>query len=140
MCRWIFLFSSFPGNDDIFFFYSDKLTFDQAQAACKADGLTLAMPDTQAKQERLTAYLNTQTLDKKQIWIGLTDTLKEANFMWLDGREVSWSFWGNDKPNNGGNGPEEDCGTLVSKNSFVWNDRPCSDTNSFVCESILSGM
>ena len=138
------LFSIFSGNDVSFVYYSDKQTFNQSQAACLADGLTLAMPDTQAKQELLTTYLNTLwnsgTLATNQIWIGLTDILEEDNFLWIDRREVTWTFWGVDKPDNGGNGPDEDCGTVVFKNAFAWNDRPCSDTNSFVCEGMLSGI
>ena len=129
----------FSGIDDIFIYHSDRLTFHQAQAACEANGMILSMPDNQAKQERLTSYLETQTRTSNQVWIGLTDILEEANFLWLDGREASWSFWGANKPNNGGFFGEH-CVTLVSSSSFEWNDRPCSDTLSYVCEKIIPGM
>jgi hypothetical protein len=70
-------------------------------------------------------------------WIGLTDRDDEGNFHWVtteptggypqDGEEPPWAMNQPDDMNN-----NEDCARF--KNDFKFEDKPCGDTESYVCE------
>lgn len=70
-------------------------------------------------------------------WIGLSDLITEGTYLWVTaeptggypmvGMEPPWD--GDDPDNTGGN---EHC--IRFKNDFTLEDKPCLDTESYVCE------
>ncbi len=70
-------------------------------------------------------------------WVGLSDRATEGSYVWVT-NEPTGGYpvvgqqppWDTDDPDNAGGG--EDC--VRFKNSFVLEDKPCGDTESYVCE------
>ncbi len=69
-------------------------------------------------------------------WIGLTDSINEGSFVWSSGISSIYTNWNSLEPNDG-SGIGEDCGKLYSNvfpQYLYWNDHPCSNNHSYVCE------
>ena len=60
-------------------------------------------------------------------WIGLSDQLKEGEWLWTGGQPLAYSYWKSGQPNGG------DCVAQEPKTSF-WYDSNCTDELPFVCE------
>ncbi|KAM8827191.1 uncharacterized protein ACB058_020206 [Synchiropus picturatus] len=68
----------------------------------------------------------------QQTWIGLSDRDKEGKWKWVDGTALSGTnYWASGEPNNADS--NEDCAELL-RDSKEWNDVPCGQTLSFICE------
>ena len=66
-------------------------------------------------------------------WIGFSDTASEGSWVWSSGLSVSYTNWNSGEPSGG----TEDCGHIYSDLWSVvgrWNDHPCSNQQSYVCE------
>ncbi|KAK0138262.1 C-type lectin domain family 4 member M [Merluccius polli] len=66
-------------------------------------------------------------------WIGLSDRDPEGTWKWVDGTNMTSSFWGRGQPDDNGGG--EDCvATSLGKG---WNDATCADLKPWICEVIV---
>nr|XP_057910099.1 uncharacterized protein LOC131105709 [Doryrhamphus excisus] len=92
---------------------------------CKDRGGDLAIITTREEENFITAYYD-------RIWIGLSDLDHEGKWKWVNGEELDFEgFWQKGEPNNSdGN---EDC-VEVSRAGRGWNDMPCGEQLSWVCE------
>ncbi|XP_046901540.1 CD209 antigen-like [Hypomesus transpacificus] len=79
----------------------------------------------------------------KRVWIGLTDTVTEGNFTWVDGTPlIKPTYWWHSQPDNHPKTPSidgEDCAEIYYSPSDVppprtWNDYTCDSDNFWVCE------
>ena len=81
-------------------------------------------------------YYDTSLSNNDLYWIGYNDIASEGSWVWTSGISSSYTAWGAGEPNNdGGIG---DCAHLYAPPfslSGTWNDHPCSNLQSFVCES-----
>ena len=69
------------------------------------------------------------------LFSGLNDREREGQYKWADGSEaIDQEFrWLPGEPAN--SPPGEDCVEMYTRtNQFLWNDVPCSDELSFVCQ------
>uniref|UniRef100_A0A4W6EYU4 C-type lectin domain-containing protein n=1 Tax=Lates calcarifer TaxID=8187 RepID=A0A4W6EYU4_LATCA len=66
---------------------------------------------------------------------------KENVWKWVDGTEVTTTYWRNSQPDNGGRkGPkDEDCVQIQNtwRDLKNWNDLRCNNELHFICEKIL---
>ncbi|KAI8494581.1 hypothetical protein Bbelb_278070 [Branchiostoma belcheri] len=112
-----------------------KKSFRIAVTTCRILGATLAMPrDARAKN-----FLAGMIQAPRTYWIGLSDRDKEGKFKWLDGTTLGkYKQWAPGRPVGNKIGSDKDCVVTRrnSKTSGKWEDRPCSDRYSFICQSV----
>lgn len=72
--------------------------------------------------------------DALPYWLGLTDVLTENTFIWTrDGSPMTYGRWANGEPNN--QYSDEDCVHVLDYGGvLLWNDVPCSENYSVICE------
>ncbi|XP_046901535.1 CD209 antigen-like protein E isoform X2 [Hypomesus transpacificus] len=105
---------------------------------CLRRGADLVIINSHKEQE----FLNNFT---KRVWIGLSDTVTEGNFTWVDGTPLTTpTYWFSPQPDNHlykGN-VNEDCAEIYYPSHSdtkvgipkTWNDNRCDFNNSWVCE------
>ncbi|XP_033949243.1 asialoglycoprotein receptor 1-like isoform X2 [Pseudochaenichthys georgianus] len=97
---------------------------------CIEEGADLVVIDSLEEQ----AFLNMLMHKGQNVWIGLTDSLQEGTWMWVDGSNVTTKFWQPGQPNSyNGN---QDCGENLQKTPGVgeWNDDGCFAVQNWICE------
>ena len=109
--------------------WNQSLTWSAANSLCEEFGSKLAVINSEAKNQAISAILSTD-----KAWIGLyRDPKNHANWLWVDGSRLSYTNWGTDQPGN-----TEGCVVIYSK-SGDWHDYPCADEKreipSFYCET-----
>ncbi|XP_042170037.1 CD209 antigen-like protein A [Oncorhynchus tshawytscha] len=80
----------------------------------------------------------------KRAWIGLTDSVTEGTWKWVDGTQLTTpSYWQSQQPDNGGDNPangEEDCVELNTETWLpvkAWNDQSCFNNRYWICEKVV---
>jgi len=101
------------------------MTYAAGQSACQGLGGHLAYLEDMQLDTFAEAFVG--TLDT---WIGGSDLVTEASFVWDDGTPFVFTNWHTGEPNNGnGGGYEEDCAIIAgSRVGKQWDDRPCDDS------------
>ncbi|XP_030595945.1 CD209 antigen-like [Archocentrus centrarchus] len=106
-----------------------KKNWTESRRACIAEGADLLVIDSSEEQ----LFVN-GLLDKGQsqnAWIGLTDSLAEGVWTWVDGTPVTTAYWLPGQPNDFKN---QDCGEYVSSDVGSWNDDGCFAVQHWICE------
>ncbi|KAI8502365.1 hypothetical protein Bbelb_199530 [Branchiostoma belcheri] len=115
--------------------FMTKKTFDQAAAACRADGGTLAMPrDAETNAFLISLYKSVG--EDWNFWFGLHDRRREGRFEWVDGSALGPnSSWGPGQPDNRRGG--EDCVLFSATYMEVseWHVYPCHEQFYFICQT-----
>ncbi|KAF0044432.1 hypothetical protein F2P81_003590 [Scophthalmus maximus] len=121
--RWTLLNSSC-----YFFSYFEANTVQKnwldSRADCISRGADLVVIDNPGEQEFVSNIVRNFMGDGHQwtkgSWIGITDTLTEGTWVWINNvTEVEQRYWMDGEPNNsGGNG--EDCGIVIYSSSNPW--------------------
>ncbi|XP_029369065.1 CD209 antigen-like [Echeneis naucrates] len=114
-----------------YYFSSVKKNWTESRKACDAQGADLVIIDSMEEQVFINKILNMN----QNAWIGLSDSLKEGTWLWVDGSPVTRSFWQPGQPNSfNGN---QDCAEFVQKNiqpGGEWNDDGCFAEQAWICE------
>uniref|UniRef100_A0A4W5R887 C-type lectin domain-containing protein n=1 Tax=Hucho hucho TaxID=62062 RepID=A0A4W5R887_9TELE len=73
------------------------------------------------------------------VWIGLTDSVNEGTWKWVDGTPLTTLYWKSGQPDHGGPNNEEDCVEVYHRDSVFanWNDAPCDHRLRWICEKPL---
>ncbi|XP_028282291.1 CD209 antigen-like protein C [Parambassis ranga] len=109
------------------FYYisSDTKSWHDSKADCVQKGADLVIINSKEEQNFLRKF-------KKRVWIGLKET--EGVWKWVDGTQLSKSFWIPGEPNNYED-KDEDCGEIrYYDQEDSWNDVPCDIQINWVCE------
>ncbi|CAH1253975.1 MRC1 [Branchiostoma lanceolatum] len=115
--------------------FNEKKSYDEAAAACRAGGGSLAMPRDQATHQFLITLKN-QVDRAAGFWLGFNDRSQEGGWRYSDGTRLgSFQPWSPGEPNQyGGN---EDCGMIFQDPKNKWNDQWCSSKLKFICQTSL---
>ncbi|XP_053302292.1 CD209 antigen-like protein C [Pleuronectes platessa] len=132
-----------PHGGKLYFFSSFTLSWNESRRQCKSMRGDLVVINSREEQE----FLQTRVMEKMdkpedKFWIGLTDSQKEGEWLWVDDTRLdpSLTFWREGEPNNwtGDNPDGQDCGRMGEKNGAkdlkTWMDRSCRVSKKSICE------
>ncbi|XP_071360517.1 CD209 antigen-like protein C [Trachinotus anak] len=111
---------------------TEQKTWEKSREECQKKGADLVIIDSDEEQEFL-INLN------KRVWIGLTDKDEEDDWKWVNGANLTKSYWISSQPDNQ---EDEDCVEIhyplktIHNALSRWNDLPCSYIIYWVCETV----
>ncbi|KAL7841702.1 hypothetical protein SRHO_G00253930 [Serrasalmus rhombeus] len=121
-------------GSSFYFFSTERKNWTESRQDCRKGGADLVIINSREEQMFLI-----DPKEKRNFWIGLSDTETENTWKWVDGQPLTDKFWKNNEPNNGGGsgGGDEDCAvftTAVEDGQRTWNDLSCSEKENWMCE------
>ena len=106
---------------------SHAMTMSEAREDCGVHGGELVTAKTEAENVFL------QNMIVSDVWIPVTDEVKEGTWVWLDGEAAVWTNWQVNQPDNWGRGGQQ-C-VVMRRSSGQWLDKSCHEKNRFVCKT-----
>ncbi|XP_029622415.1 C-type lectin domain family 4 member E [Salmo trutta] len=119
-----------------YFISTETKTWKESRDDCVERGADLVIINSKMEQEFLVGL-------NKGAWIGLTDSVTEGTWTWVDDTPLTISYWHLQQPDNGRDDPtngEEDCVELNTETwppAKAWNDQSCSDNRHWICEKVV---
>ncbi|XP_064815175.1 CD209 antigen-like protein C isoform X1 [Oncorhynchus masou masou] len=117
-----------------YFLSTVKKPWRESRQDCLERGADLVIANSDKEQEFLFSF-------NKRAWIGLTDSVTEGTWKWVDGTPLTTpSYWYLQQPDNGGDNPanrKEDCVELNTETwrpVKAWNDLSCLLNRYWICE------
>ncbi|XP_078062688.1 hepatic lectin-like [Mustelus asterias] len=112
-------------QQNCYYFSSNKKNWLEAQRSCASMDANLVVINKAEEQMFVARWLQ-----GKYHWIGLSDSVSEGDWRWVDGTDYTSSvkFWDNNQPN----GEDENCVTMFIEGK--WHDWPCSFNHLLICE------
>uniref|UniRef100_A0A4W5R1Z7 C-type lectin domain-containing protein n=1 Tax=Hucho hucho TaxID=62062 RepID=A0A4W5R1Z7_9TELE len=108
-------------------------TWKESRADCLEREADLVIINSNKEQEFL-FKLN------KRVWIGLTDSVTEGTWIWVDGTTLTTPrYWYDPQPDNAGPTGEENCVEIRTDQSLLeaWNDISCDSKLNWICEKVV---
>lgn len=119
-----------PNGEHQYQIFYDKLTWEEAKAACEAKGGHLATITSEEEQKKLNLYNG----GNHNLWIGGYKNA-EGQWCWVTGEPWEYENWGDGEPNNSSNVvADENCVAMWPEK---WNDLANSNTyeqGGYICE------
>ena len=118
---------------DDYHFDIKKKSHSDAKATCQSIGGKLFEPKSEKVYNEVSTLAKIKGINK--FWMGIHDISNEGQFTYdSDGNDVDWTNWHKGEPNDWGKG--EDCVRSGHGHGGVnkWNDSPCTDKYSIICE------
>uniref|UniRef100_A0A4W5QPW2 C-type lectin domain-containing protein n=1 Tax=Hucho hucho TaxID=62062 RepID=A0A4W5QPW2_9TELE len=120
-----------------YFLSTVKKSWRESRQDCLERGADLVIINSDKEQEFLFGF-------NKRAWIGLTDSVTEGTWKWVDGTPLTTPrYWYLQQPDNGGDNPEngeEDCVELNTETwrpVKAWNDLSCLHNRCWICEKVV---
>uniref|UniRef100_A0A4W5K3H9 C-type lectin domain-containing protein n=1 Tax=Hucho hucho TaxID=62062 RepID=A0A4W5K3H9_9TELE len=119
-----------------YFLSNETKIWNKSREDCLKRGADLVIINSDKEQEFL-FNLN------KAVWIGLTDSVTEGTWIWVDGTPLTTPrYWSPHQPDNGDGKPEygeEDCVEIHKDQSprTSWNDISCNSKLNWICEKVV---
>uniref|UniRef100_A0A9J7ZYV9 Collectin-12 n=2 Tax=Cyprinus carpio TaxID=7962 RepID=A0A9J7ZYV9_CYPCA len=117
-------------RDKCYYFSSERLSFNETNERCSNKSSTMLIINDEDEQ----LWIKRQISGKGYFWLGLTDTVEENIWRWVDGSLPNYTNWKPGQPDNWRHGHEvgEDCAGLIHEGS--WNDFFCTEQIGLICE------
>uniref|UniRef100_A0A8C7KPY5 C-type lectin domain family 4 member M-like n=1 Tax=Oncorhynchus kisutch TaxID=8019 RepID=A0A8C7KPY5_ONCKI len=108
---------------------TEKKSWEESRQDCRNRGADLVVINSQEKQ----TLVNWLCGVKNYVWIGLTDSVTEGTWKWVDGTPLTTKYWNSKEPNGG---RAENCVYFYSWSSDTgaWWDYDCSYKYRWICE------
>ncbi|XP_071000155.1 C-type lectin domain family 4 member M-like [Oncorhynchus clarkii lewisi] len=112
-----------------YFLSTETKTWKESREDCLERGADLVIINSDKEQEFL-FNLN------KRVWIGLTDSVNEKTWKWVDGTPLTTGYWYYPQPDNAGPTQNEDCVEIHNDQLPLnaWNDLSCDSQLNWICE------
>ena len=118
-------------NGKCYIFYNNQpLNFDSARRFCEVRGGSLVDETSPALQGFLSweLYRRHRNDPNGQYWLGaLRDPKNPSNWKWINGKDVTISFW--NLPGN-----RDNCSRFDGTKGWLWSDTNCNLNLNFVCQ------
>ena len=120
-------FQAVPGFTSKYLFLPTSITWQRAEASCVEAGGHLVVIDSPAENAMVVA-----TIAGAEAWIGLTDTVANGTFTWVNEEPLGFSGFANGEPTE--SNQIEDC-VMIRADGSYWDDRACNGLAiSAMCE------
>ncbi|KAK7163173.1 hypothetical protein R3I93_007269 [Phoxinus phoxinus] len=108
----------------------EMLNFNETKESCNNKSSSMLIINDEDEQ----LWIKRQISGKGYFWLGLTDSIEENIWRWVDGSLPNFTKWKPGQPDNWSHGHEagEDCAGLIHEGS--WNDFFCTERIGFICE------
>nr|XP_046183360.1 CD209 antigen-like protein C isoform X1 [Oncorhynchus gorbuscha] len=115
-----------------YFLSTESKTWKESRKDCLKRGADLVMINSDKEQ---TFLFNL----KKRVWIGLTDSVKEGTWKWVDGTPLTTRYWNDKQPDSKDPTGEEDCVEIHTDWTPLkaWNDMSCDRKLNWICEKVF---
>uniref|UniRef100_A0AAZ3NSM1 C-type lectin domain-containing protein n=1 Tax=Oncorhynchus tshawytscha TaxID=74940 RepID=A0AAZ3NSM1_ONCTS len=117
-------------DSSLYFLSTEKKTWEESRQDCKRRGADLVIINSREEQ---TFVFNLHL----RAWIGLTDSVTEGTWKWVDGTTLTTGYWSAGQPDDR---EQEDCAEIYfSKDDPVttWNDDKCGTNHNWICENVV---
>ncbi|XP_062372822.1 C-type lectin domain family 6 member A-like [Sardina pilchardus] len=127
-----------PFNGKLYLFSTDEKNWTDSRDACVTMGGHLVIIESEDERIFLQGHVN---VDDISYWIGLTDSVEEDNWSWVDNTAFNShsDFWYDKEPDNwieDGKHPEgEDCAHMKDGHNGRFMDAFCFHNKKRICES-----
>ncbi|XP_060744649.1 CD209 antigen-like protein E [Tachysurus vachellii] len=119
----------FSFSSSFYVISNETKNWEESRKDCKVIGADLVIINSKEEQEFIIKQLN-----NPETWIGLSDTVNEGEWKWVDDTPLNTGSWARGEPNNAG---EEDCAVIYTYPSHLtatWNDQKCSANFPWICK------
>ncbi|XP_029599503.1 C-type lectin domain family 4 member E-like isoform X1 [Salmo trutta] len=108
---------------------TESKSWEESRQDCRNRGADLVVINSQEKQ----TLVNWLCGRKNYVWIGLTDSVTEGTWKWVDDTPLTTKYWNSGEPNGG---RAENCVYFYSWSSDKgeWWDYDCSYKYRWICE------
>ncbi|KAL1270663.1 hypothetical protein QQF64_029679 [Cirrhinus molitorella] len=110
--------------------------YHEANEDCIAQGGTLAIPRDVKQNDELTDYAKRSSPASKDFWIGITDIVKEGQYVDVNSLPVTFFHWDRSKKEPTG-GKRESCVALSLAAQGKWHDEVCRSQKKYICEYLI---
>ncbi|XP_070964786.1 CD209 antigen-like [Oncorhynchus clarkii lewisi] len=149
-------------DSSLYFLSTEKKTWEESRQDCKGRGADLVIINSREEQRGTGERENRQDCKGRgadlviinsreeqtfvfnlhlRVWIGLTDSVTEGIWKWVDGTPLTTGYWGSGQPDDGGLFSwQEDCVEIYygqDDSVQTWNDDKCGTNHNWICEKVV---
>ncbi|XP_028812715.1 tetranectin-like protein [Denticeps clupeoides] len=110
--------------------------YHEANEDCIAQGGTLATPRDLHENNDVRDYARRTLPGAKDFWIGVTDIVKEGQYVDVNSLPITYFNWDRSKKQPTG-GKRESCAALSLTSHGKWHDEVCRSQKKFICEYLI---
>ncbi|XP_070971762.1 fibronectin-like [Oncorhynchus clarkii lewisi] len=112
-----------------YYLSTEKKSWEESRQDCLEREADLVIINSEEEQTFINGFKSV-----KYAWIGLTDSVTEGTWKWVDGTPLTTPrYWWSGEP---GGGTYQNCGEIyyISSGQGVWRDLGCSFSQEWICE------
>ncbi|CAB1326922.1 unnamed protein product, partial [Coregonus sp. 'balchen'] len=112
-----------------YYLSTEKKSWEESRQDCLERGADLVIINSEEEQAFINGFESVS-----YVWIGLTDSVTEGTWKWVDGTPLTTPrYWRSGEP---GGGTYQNCGEIyyMSLGRRVWRDLGCSFLQEWICE------
>ncbi|XP_036810017.1 fibronectin isoform X2 [Oncorhynchus mykiss] len=112
-----------------YYLSTERKSWEESRQDCLERGADLVIINSEEEQTFINGFKSVS-----YVWIGLTDSVTEGTWKWVDGTPLTTPrYWWSGEP---GGGTYQNCGEIyyISSGQGVWRDLGCSFSQEWICE------